>query len=1086
MSAPTLPRSDFANLHNHSEGSFLDGQAKSRGIARRAKKLGQEAVAITDHGECNQHVEFQKACLAEGIHPLFGMEGYLVDSVERVRAEKDAKNSHITLIAKTDKGLRNLWAWATVASTELTYYKPLMDWKHAPQFAEDLYATDGCLLSYLASAIIDDNEERCHELLGHYLDVFGDNFRIELHTWQFEEATDETQRKLNADMTKVNQGKLALATQYGIPLIVVNDSHYAEPEDWEKHAMVWQMNTKDKGDQTEGRGKTAAHMMADDELIYWMLRHGIAENVTREAIKNTRAIAESCTAEIKPKLRMPRLTESEEHDTKLFIRRLEEGFQRKVIDRGKGDRAEQYLARMEYETDLIISKRFPGYFNYVAEYTQHAKSRMLVGPGRGSATGSLCSYLTDITEVDPLEHDLPFERFMTPGRKNFPDIDLDFPQTRRPEMKQYLVDRFGEGNVATIGTLTRLAPKGILDNLRKPLEIPWSDSEEIKAIFERTTVDVNTGKENIDELWQLMIDELLSIEVDKVGERLRAQMAKHPVLFQRMAEMVGMVRQSSSHASGIVISDEPLLGVLPLRKKKNTITTMFDMDEVEWMGFIKFDILGLRHLDTIDLCLRLIKARHGVDIDIYAIGKTELSEPEIWTAPHTGDTLGIFQMETGQGTRNTKRFLPTSWKDVTDLISVGRPGVIDAGLLDPYLDRRAGIAEPHFDHPLTEPILGHTHGILVYQEDILKIVQQLAGFTPDEADGVRSGVAKKKMDKLVAFKQQFVDGCLNNPEFVEQSETGEPEKDALKIWASIEASGRYAFSINHATAYALISSWEVWLRHHYYREFVAALMATDPERIPLYSRHARSRGLEVLPHHINESDVRFIPTDTGVRYGLADISGVGDSYVQPIIAARQLDGPFTSLENYLERVKTNRGATERLIRIGAFDPIEPDRSDTLARFYKHLIATSKVKKDRERMAEKLAEIPDYTDPAVLAAVEEELTGSFVTQDPMAPYLKMIEKVCVQHPAEVEQLTVGDIATVGGTLVRRKDIVTKKGDPMCFITIEWNFQEFEVTVFPRDFRTYKNLLVIGKPLACRVIRLEKGCCVNDVVRLDFID
>lgn len=1088
MTQLIVPRSDFANLHNHSEGSFLDGQARATGIARRAKRLGQEAVGLTDHGECNQHVAFQKACLAEGIKPLLGMEGYLVDSVERVRAEKDSENSHITLIAKTDKGLRNLWAWATVASTELTYYKPLMDWARAPQFAEDLYATDGCLLSYLARAIIADDEERCHALLGHYLEVFGDNFHIELHTWQFETPTDDEQRQLNADMTKVNRGKVALATQYGIPLIVVNDSHYAEPEDWEQHAMVWQMNTKDKGDQTEGRGKTAAHMMGDDELIYWMGRHGIAENITREAIKNTRVIAESCTAEIRPQLRMPRFTESEEHDVRLFERHLEEGFRRKVLDRGKGDRAEEYLARMEHEAKMIIDKGFAGYFNYVAEYTKRAKARMLVGPGRGSGTGSLCAYFSDITEIDPLDHDLPFERFMTPGRKSLPDIDLDFPQSRRPEMKQYLVDRFGEDKVATIGTLTRLAPKGILANLRKAMDIPWADAQEIKAIFERTTIDVDTSKDNVEELWQHMIDELLAIEADEIGAKLRTQMAKHPELFKLMSQMVGMVRQSSSHASGIVISDEPLLGTLPLRLKKNTLVSMFDMDEVEWLGFVKFDILGLRHLDTIDTALRLIRERHDVTIDPYTLGKAELSDPAIWTEIHDGDTLGVFQLETALGTRTTKQFLPVSWDDVTDLISVGRPGVIDAKQLEPYLERRAGLAEAHYHHPLTEPILGRTHGVLVYQEDILKIVQRLAGFTPDEADDVRKGVAKKKMDLLRTFEAKFVDGCLANAEFVALSETGDPEQDARDIWTSIEASGRYAFSLNHATAYALISSWEVWLRHHYYREFVAALMATDPERVPVYSRHARARGLEVLPLDINLSRARFHPTDTGVRYGLADVTGIGEITVGPLLAERDSHGPFVSLTDYLERVKIQRGATEKLIQIGALDSIAGtlSRSELLEAFYGHIVATSKVKADRVKFAEKIPTIPDYADPKVVAAVEKELTGSFITQDPMAPYVRMIEKNCLQHPQELEALAVGDVATVGGTLVRRKDIVTKKGDPMCFLTVEWNFREFEVTVFPRDFRQFKWLLVVDKPIACRVIRLAKGCCANDIVRLDFID
>jgi DNA polymerase-3 subunit alpha len=1062
--------SNFVGLHVHSEGSFLDGFSGVQAIAKRTNKLGQGAVGITDHGECNQHLAFAKACAAEGIKPLFGMEGYLVDSVDRVRAEKDSKNSHITLIAKDQQGLSNLWAWATEASVDLSYYKPLMDWEHGKRWAEGLYATDGCLLSYLARAVIEDDEDRCHHLLGEYLNLFGDNFRIELHTWQFEQAVTDEQRELNEQMTKVNQAKVSLAQQYGIPLLVVNDAHYSEEYEWENHALVWEMQTKDKSDQTKSRGKTAAHQMGDEELVYWMGRHGISREITEEAIKNTYELANSCTAEIQTKLRMPRLTASDEEDAKMFIEHLEDGFQRKVIDKGKDPGI--YRPRMQYEADMILGKIFGGYLNMVANYTKYAKTdmNMLVGPARGSGSGSLCAYLSDITEVDPIYYDLPFERFMTPGRKNFPDIDIDFPQSRRPEMKQELVRRFGEDKVASIGTLTRLGPAGILDNLYKAMNLSYMDKKEMAEIFETSTVDVDTTKAG--EAWPLFLDEL--------KDKLDPWMKKYPLLFQRMGEMVGMVRQSSTHASGILISNEPLLGIMPLRKKKGTICTMFDMNEVEWLGFIKFDILGIRHLDTIEQTCRFIGMNPH---DLYDFGEKEFSDPEIWTEVCAGDTLGIFQLETAQLTRATKRFQPKSEIDVTDLISVNRPGVIDAKQLDPFLDRRAGLEAPHYDNPLTEKHLGRTYGILVFQEQILRIVQDIAGFSPDDADSVRSAVGKKKMEKLQAFHEPFIEGCLNNPEFVQQSESGDPAADAEKIWNSIGAAGRYAFSLNHATAYAIISSWEVWLKHYHYHAYITALMATDSERVPVYMRHARQRGYEVLPPDINESQANFSMAPNAVRCGLVNIAKIADATAQLILPYQ----PFESFEDYLERTKANRGVTMNLIRIGAFDRFGEDRSTLYRRYIEFLATKSKVKKDRIKFQEMLdAGLPDLTDPDVIYETEMELVGSFITQDPMGKYVNMIEKVCVQLPQELDDLAVGELATVGGQITRRKDIVTKKGDPMCFLTIEWNFYEFEVVVFPKAFATNKVFLDLDAPVACRVIKLDKGVHMTECVRLDYLD
>lgn len=405
----------FAGLHVHSQRSFLDGYSSLEEIAERAKSLGQSAVALTDHQEVNGHWQFQKECLSRDLKPLFGCEGYLVDNVSRVRREKDRTNSHITLIAKNKRGLQNLWAWSSEAYEENFYYRALQDWEGARKYSEGLYASDGCLLAYMARAIIDEDTDRCHQLMGQYLDVFGDNFYMELHTFQFIDPQTDEQKKLNSEMTKVNRGKVELAQKYGVPLVVVNDAHYTKPEDWENHDLVWAMNTRGNLDQT-GEGRTASWMMGYDDLIYWMSRHGISRSITEEAIKNTSIIAESCNVEIEQGYHMPKLTKSDQDDVKLFLRHIDEGFKKKVTERGLDE--ELYHKKLEGELNTIIPKGFAGYFVVVADYAKWAKedAKMLMGPSRGSAGGSLVAYLLDITEIDPVKYDLDFDRFLNPDR----------------------------------------------------------------------------------------------------------------------------------------------------------------------------------------------------------------------------------------------------------------------------------------------------------------------------------------------------------------------------------------------------------------------------------------------------------------------------------------------------------------------------------------------------------------------------------------------------------------------------------------------------------------------------------------------
>lgn len=1047
----------YAGLHTHSQRSFLDGYSSLEEIAQRAKTLGQKSVALTDHAEVGGHWQFQKECLSQGIKPLFGIEGYMVDSVAKSREEKDRLNSHITLIAKNQEGLKNLWAWSSEAYEKNFYYRALQDWDGAKKYSKGLYASDGCLLAFMARAIIADDKDKQHRLMGQYLDLFGDNFYMELHTFQFMDPSTEEQHRLNKEMTMVNQGKVELANKYGVPLVVVNDAHYTKPDDWINHDLVWAMNTQSNMDQT-GRGQTASWMMDNEDILYWMSKHGISRSVTEEAIKNSSIISDSCEVEIKPEQRMPRITPTDKDDLRLFLKTLEDGFDKKVSQRGLD--SDFYFKRLESEIKTITDKSFQGYFNVVADYHKWAKyeAKMMTGAGRGSAGGSLVAYLMDITEVDPLKYDLDFDRFLVKERKGLPDIDLDYPQSRREEVKQYLATKYGEDHICGIGTLSTLQPKGVLADLSRAMDIPKEDSRAISKIIEEVSdMDIEEG-----DSWSEIVQES--------GGELASWAKRYPELFEKMGEMVGLVRQSGTHAAGTLVSSEPLPGNLPTRVKGGHKVSAFTGDEVEELGYVKFDILGIRHLDTLQNAKNMIRERHGVEVDYYSFGDKEFRDPAIWKMFEKAQVNGIFQAETDSMSKVGSQLLPKSEEDLSVLFAINRPGVIQAGLLDPFLKRWNGEEEVHFDHPMMEEIVGSTMGILVFQEQILSTVKKIAGFSGGEADQVRKILGKRLHEQMLEKKKEFFDRALKNEEFVAQSKSGNPVDDLDKIWGSIEASGKYSFNKSHSVAYALLGSWEVWTKHYFFPEFITALLQTDPDKIGKHVAEARRNGIEILPPDINESGKTFtLTSDTTIRYGLGAIAHVGAKAIKEILKNR----PYSSLEEFVDKNPArivNKRVVVNLIRIGAFDSMG-DRSDVLQNYYD-------IRKIKETA-------PDFTLDDVVYEAEMELVGTYILKDPMDRYRKAIENVCVSSPHEIEELQKGETGEVGGQVTKIKEHTTKGGRQMAFTEITWDDEVFEVTVFPDAWSTFKNLMSVGAPVATRVSRLDRGCHMVHLERLDWI-
>lgn len=1135
--------SNQVGLHVHSEGSYLDGYSKVTDIAKRAAEIGQQAIALTDHGECNQHLAFQKACRAQGIAPILGIEGYWHEDIAAAREKKKYPKdlSHICLLAQNQKGLSNLWALSSMAYTpKYFYYRPIADPALMREYSEGLLGSDGCLMTQFAAHVWAGDEAAARQYYATLQGIFGDRFYVELHTWQYMHPRDDdgieffgetiTTTQANQLMTDVNQAKLRLANEMGVPVVIVNDAHHAWEQDWEKRDLVWQMNTS-KGDQTPA-GQKADHIMDDAELYYWMGRHGIGRSVVEEAIRNSWEIAQGCTAEIVPMLEMPTFTDTEREDMIAFIAAVEKGFKRKVVDGGLD--AERYWKRMESEVELICEKRFAGYFLTVADYVRAAKTGtwqryvgdggkdpMITGPGRGSAGGALVSWLMDITALDPIRYDLLFERFMTPSRKGFPDIDVDFPQSRLRGMAQYLGARHGHDHVCALGTVGRNGPKGMLRDLCKVHDVPWKDRKAMSEIIEKGVEIVAASREAADESGDdLSWDEVLA---EKGGD-LQQYAKRYPKLFEQLGEMVGVARNSSKHASGWLINNQPLLGLIPLRtrnhgKADEVVTTQFEMGEIEELGGVKFDLLGLRHLDTLDHAAKLVTSRHGVDLDLEAFDP-DVEEPEIWEPIDAGHTVGLFQVETPGSTRVAVDLKPRSVRDLAALISIVRPGVKDAGLTDRFLKRRSGDEDVVYDHPLMRPIVENTYGILVYQEQMIRAARDLAGFTAEEADQLRKVTAKKLADQIGPFETKFRDGCLANPEFMDalDGDQAAARKAIGKIWTSINASSNYAFNLSHAVGYSHISWWEAWLGHHYPNEMLVALMATDSDNINRYVREARRRGVSILPPDINLSDEKFSISDQGIRYGLDTLVGVGRSAANDIRRRR----PYASAQDFFDRTRANKTQVINLIKLGALDSLgyDPDldggeaalcRSRLLQQFYDHCVwkgvadsVRYKKRAPEDRAAHLAAwfdkhradpsfetDFPtfDFADPEVVHKIEMELVGTYITVDPMGPYLSALDDVAIKDPAEVTAKGIGETFVIGGQITKVKKHTIAKGryagQEMAFLNIEYNELDFDITVFSDTWNTTKNLLIEGSPVACTVIRDERGCHLVSMERLDLL-
>jgi DNA polymerase-3 subunit alpha len=914
--------SEFVHLHNHSEYSPLDGLSTTKEMAALAKKFGQTAMAVTDHGVCSAHPDFQIACDAEGIKPIFGLEAYFVDD-RFDRGESGQKVTgywHLILWAMDNDGLKNLWAMSTESYRDGLWGKyARLDWDTLQRLNKGVMCSTACLGGPVLNPFIKGDEELAVSNLLRLKEIFGDRLYAEIQTG------------LQPDQMKGNVWLLEQAHAYGIEPVMACDCHYPESKDKKAH-KVWLASAMNKTldeltDSSMFEGDDDYHIMSGFEVRGCMGQiseyadeHGggsdYLDELLERAFANTKVIADRCTAKIELSSHNPvysRATDEHPDPARHDIERLLDQCLERWEERTAGKKRSnaEYMARFENEFSMIADKGFAGYFLMVADLVGYAKRNgILVGPGRGSGGGSLVAYLLGVTEIDPVQHDVLFERFMTKGRTELPDFDIDFPSSKKAEMYGYVSERWGADNVATVGTHMRLKSKSVIQSIARAMkaELPedhWPDIMACSAIIEAAEGDTAGLGLSWEELW------------DRAEEELQPFADRYPRVFELAAQFHGRLKSYGKHPAGVIIdTDHPLTESLPLRRGEDGLIAQFDLKVLEMLGYVKFDLLNISNLDMIQKAMDLIFEHTGRRIDPYAWVE-ELEDPLLYDRIGQGHCLGLFQIGSAIGTAMSRRMKPQGLHELADMVTLVRPGPARSGLTDRYLARRKGEEAVSYADPRMEAVLGKTWGAMIYQEQLMKLCMVLAGYDDVEADKVRKILGKKKVEQAKLEGARFIERAMAN---------GTDETVTRELWAQMEEFARYSFGFAHALAYAILGVWTAWFKVHYPLYFMAGALSTvKSEKLPEFIEETRRLGYKVLPPDINLSQRGFSLGDTGldIRYGLDAIKGLGPVAVDSIIANQ----PYASWEDFLERrgSKVNAGHIKTMVRVGVFDSLEPNR-----------------------------------------------------------------------------------------------------------------------------------------------------------------
>ena len=1048
-----LKPSDFVHLHNHTHYSLLDGLTKIDELIDFVKESGMEAVAVTDHGTMSGLVELYKTCDAAGIKAIMGLEAYVAArNMEDRDPAYDKERFHITLLAMNNIGFENLCRLITEAEMNGKYYKPRIDHRVMEKYNEGIICLSGCAGSEISMAIRNDDEERLKTLVDWYSKVYDGRFYLEMQDHGHPDSPTHW-----SEQTKINNRLMKLHDETGLPLVVTCDAHYIHHSDQDAHEVLLCVGTGSKISDTDRMSLKdfQLHVIPPDEIIErW-------KDTCPEAIRNTKRIADRCNVTLDlgriliPKFPIETGETEKQYLDNMVYRGLAERYgiytrdeaATKTVEEIKPLLSDEVNERIEYELGVVDKMGYNGYFLIVQDFINWGKDQGIIyGPGRGSAAGSLLAYAIKITEVNPLEYDLLFERFLNPDRISMPDIDTDIQDNRRDEVIEYCTQKYGKARVGNICTFGKMMAKNAVRDVARVLEVPYAEADRIAKLVPDPVMGHH-----------VKLKDAIKTEPDLKKEYETNPTAKEVIDFAMRLE--GTIRSHGVHACGVVIAPDDLVKFLPMEvSAKGPLATQFPSTQVEELGLLKMDFLGLSNLSVIQQALRIIKKVYKREINM---NKLPLDDPKVFELFQRGDTTGVFQFESAGMKRYLRDLKPTKFDDLIAMNALYRPGPMQ--FIESFIKRRHGEEEITYLHPGLENSLKSTYGILIYQEQFMQASKEWCGFTGGQADTLRKAVGKKKVKLMEQVKPQFIEGAVKIG--------GATEEIANKFWDQLLDFANYCFNKSHAACYALVAYWTAYLKTYYPDAFMAALMTADmrwTDRLAIEMTECKRMGLRVLGPDINESysDFATVGTTGTVRFGIAAIKGMGKALAEEVIAERDANGKFKSVCDFAKRVsssKFNKKSWESAIKTGCFDSFG-DRSDLLYNLEKIQAYGNKMQKDASNGQTDLfgamgaaVEIPEveitpaptkYSDKEQLMW-ERDLMGLYISAHPLDKYEAYFQEQTMPI-SEIKPNIDGATVIVGGIITNVRSLVTKSGSKMAFVKIEDKISEIEVIVFPKTF------------------------------------
>lgn len=1034
---------NFVHLHVHTEYSLLDGAIRCSQLASRCREWGMPAVAMTDHGVMYGAVEFYQQCKAAGVKPIIGCEMYVSpDGID----SRQKKNHHLLLLAENDEGYHNLIKLVSIANTRGFYYKPRVDHQLLAQYSKGIIASSACLAGEIPALLLEGKDQEALARAEMYRDIFGpENFFLEIMPNRIPEQAI------------VNKRLVGMARQHGFPLIATNDAHYLNEADYDWHELLLCVGTKKLITDPDRMSFKVNDFYFRSAQEMW----NFFGAEVPDALENTLKIAERCNfnfvlnSEQKEKTYLlPRFDIPEGMTLDSYLEKMAwEGLKERL---GTEDVPEEYSQRLKYELGIIKQMKFPGYFLIIADVIRACKSRGIpIGPGRGSAAGSLVAYSMRITELDPLKFGLIFERFLNPERISMPDIDTDVSDKGRDQLIKYVVDKYGVENVSQIITFGRMKSKQAIKDVGRAMGMPYAEVNDVANFVPDGVKSIQEAVEQMSDLREL--------------EKNNTQVAE---LLSSASSMEGLARHCSQHAAGVVITPKPLSDLVPVRQiEEGQVATQYSMDPVADLGLVKMDFLGLQTLSILEDAVNNVK-RNGSEVG--DLNQLPLDDPEVYKLLQKADTLGIFQLESPGMRRLLKKMVPDRFDDLVAILALYRPGPLESGMVDQYVNCKHG-EEVHYLHPLLEPVLKETYGVVLYQEQVMKCASTLAGYTLGGADILRRNMGKKKKDKMAAERIKFVDGAVKK---------GTQAAKAEEIFDIIEKFAGYGFNKSHSAAYALVTYQTAWLKVHYPKEFMAAYLSSKigakKDVMAEYVREVRASGIDVLAPDINQSYADFTATKSVIRFGLGGVSKVGEAALTSIFKVRDEGGPFKDFWDFILRVdkhSVGKSVIESLIKAGAFDSMNSNRNQLLLSLSDMFDYASK----QDSMGDQASLFGDLTvqdhpdlvpaeelDPARQLEMEKEAVGMYISGHPFDRYRPAALKKTNAQIRDIPYWRSKNYApTFAGLLTGFQEKITKRGDQMGILTLDDGESEVKVICFPRarngrPWLEIKPTLAVGKP------------------------